>query len=121
LGWRFAKGIRTSVERGNLNDLHIGYQSWHSKAANKAISGQRVIEAIRNSQKDNKLKVDSIMKPGGETENYISAMSDAKTSRFKCTYVFRIKGEPPFEYGAIHGDSSKYCPDCTERETNKYK
>jgi len=62
-----------------------------------------MFDGIRKYQQDNKLRVDGVMKPGGETESSLNQKLAARSYGFKCTNC-----------GVIHGGvASRYlCSDC---------
>ena len=59
-------------------------------------------KGIRNFQKNNNLKIDGLIKPGGETEDLLIKIS-GKSPIIRCPIC-----------GAAHGGSKgSICPDCT--------
>lgn len=72
------------------------------------IPDNQMLDAIRGYQKDNNLKVDGVMRPGGETENSIAAMGRWKSKRYKC-----IVCNKRIFHGGV---GSKYvCSDCLSK------
>jgi len=66
-----------------------------------------MFDGIMKYQRDNKLRVDGVMKPGGETEGSLNQRLAARSHGFKCTRC-----------GVIHGGvySPTICHKCYEKE-----
>ncbi len=62
----------------------------------------RMFDGLKAFQKENGLKIDGMMKPGGPTENTLAARSPV----FWC----KIRGAP---HGDVEGTG--ICPDCTKK------
>ena len=68
-----------------------------------AYPDEPMFDGIKKYQRDNKLRVDGVMKPGGETENSLNQKLAARSHGFKCTRCRVIHG----------GVVSRYlCADC---------
>lgn len=65
-----------------------------------------MFDGIRKYQHDNRLRVDGMMKPGGETESSLNQKLAARSHGFKCT-----------KCGVIHGGvhSRLLCYNCYEK------
>ncbi|MDX1739023.1 MAG: peptidoglycan-binding domain-containing protein, partial [Alphaproteobacteria bacterium] len=78
-----------------------------------------LFSAIKHFQADNNLKVDGIMKPGGETENALISMGGDGYGPYVCgapIYPREGSGNTKIEYcQSKHGGANQYCRKCTVR------
>ncbi|WP_420547367.1 peptidoglycan-binding domain-containing protein [Curvivirga sp.] len=88
------------VTKRNLNS--IGYYKKPSYGMTD-MPDNKLINSIEKFQKDNDLKVDGIMKPGGETEVKISQFTESPT--MWCT-------DCDGPHGGIHYPPFNICPPC---------
>lgn len=88
--------------KNNLN--HRGYYAEPSYGMNE-YPDQHLFESIKRYQRDNKLRVDGIMKPDGETERHL--LNGGKVAM---TYWCRQCGAP---HGGVY--SPHYCHWCWKK------